>query len=61
VSLLVRDLLCLYWLACSDLVEGIVWEDGLSLGRKPKIIDRATPTLVHCFLSGDIAFEEPPL
>jgi hypothetical protein len=47
--------------ACSGLVEGIVWEDGLSLGRKPKIIDRATPMLVHYFLSGGVAFEEPPL
>jgi hypothetical protein len=43
------------------LLKALFWEWGLSSGWKPKIYDRTTTTLVHCYLFGGVAFGEAKL
>jgi hypothetical protein len=52
----------LNWLCLTmTLLKALFCERGLSSGRKPKIYDRATMALVHCFLLGGVAFREAGL
>jgi hypothetical protein len=49
----------LNWLCLAmSLLEALFCERKLSLGRKPKIYDRATMVLVYCFLLVGVAFKE---
>lgn len=52
----------LHWLYLAMiLLKTLFWKLRLSPGRKPKIYDRATTTLVLCFLLGGVAFGESRL